>query len=201
MRWPCIDITKCYGVISISISKRERERERDRQTDRGINRNRHTHVDSAVAVDFAVDIFIDITKCYGMISISRERKRERWHRNFSTHDFHTVETLCKGYYEEFQKVYQRGFEPAIPRTTVLMANHYTTNFPPKCGDISIDITKCYGMISRERERERERRTHRHTHRHTIFILLKHSVKVIMRNSKRFINEFWTRDPPHDSFDV
>ena len=100
-------------------------------------------------------------------NFKRERKRERWHRNFSTHDFHTVETLCKGCYEEFQKIHQWGFEPAIPRSTALMSNHYTTYFPPKYAEIFIDIiTKCYGMISISRERERERERERDAHTHT-----------------------------------
>ena len=127
-----------------------------------------------------------------MISISRERERER-ERDAHTHTGTHIDTRFSHCWNTLQRLSwgipkdsSTSFEPAIPLTTALKSNHYTTYFPPKYEEIFIDIiTKCYGMISRERERERETHTHthRHTHRHTIFTLLKHSAKVITR-------QFW-----------
>ena len=39
-----------------------------------------------------------------------------------------------------------GFEPATLGMAGLLANHYTTNFPPIFNDICIDITKPNVMI-------------------------------------------------------
>ena len=39
-----------------------------------------------------------------------------------------------------------GFKPATLGMAGLLANHYTTNFPPIIEDIYIEITKRNGMI-------------------------------------------------------
>ena len=123
-----------------------------------ICRNFHWHYNQVLRDDF---------------NFKREREREREReRRTHTHTGTHIDTRFSHCWNTLQRLLwgipkgsSTSFEPAIPRTTALLANHYTTNFPPKHGDISIDITKCYGVISisiSKRERERERETDRQT---------------------------------------